>query len=252
MNEQLNQIYLQFLKIAKKSDSNTWQSVKTLSSNPLFEQEDLFFTLDIQNPILDLDPDVDWCETHFKERISGMPLNPGESYKSWPYYHRDVNNDDLFRQGGVFSHTYMERFWPKNAGEIYPGETRQGIRYEYGDLNDVINHIRENPNSRQAFLSIWHPEDQSNMGVRVPCTIGYWFKRSNGKLNVTYLIRSCDIVRHFRNDIYLTWLLLQHVCEETEIDMGEIKMWIGSLHCFQSDFYYIKKTILQDVWNPNN
>jgi thymidylate synthase len=250
MKEQIKQVYQEFLNNSKNSGSSTWQSIKTSQSNPILEQEDLFLRLDIDNPILDLEPDAEWCDIHFSERVSGIPLNPGESYKHWPYYYQNVDNDSLFRASGQFSHTYMERFWPKHA-EMPLGEVRQGIRYEYGDLNDVINHLKENPNTRQAFLTIWHPEDQSNMGVRVPCTIGYWFKKSGDKLNVTYLIRSCDIVRHFRNDIYLTWLLLEHVCNKTDIEMGKVSMWIGSLHCFQSDLYYIKKSILKDVWNSN-
>lgn len=245
MNESLLKIFNNFLEQAVPAESTHWQAVPLDDRNPMYEQENIFFDINIENPILDLNPDTEWCEVHFKERVSGKPFNPGDSYKQWPYYYKDINNDELFRQGGKFSHTYMERFWPKYAGAGIKTIPNMGIRYEYGDLQDVINLLKSQPGTRQAFLSIWHPEDQSNSGVRVPCTIGYWFKKKGNPLNVTYLIRSCDIVRHFRNDIYLTWLLLCHVAEELNLEPGTISMWIGSLHCFKSDFYYIKNKILK-------
>ena len=100
--------------------------------------------------------------------------------------------------------------------------------------------------TRQAFLSIWHPEDQSNNDVRLPCTIGYWFKISNNVLNMTYLIRSCDARRHFRNDVYMTQRLaldMLSYLDNPKISIGKMSMWVGSFHCFESDRYFINKEI---------
>jgi len=210
----------------------------------MYEMENIFFKIGVIDPIQELQPDEDWCKYHFQERIGGKPLNPGQSYQFWPYYNRtELNNDQLFRGSGIFSHTYMERFWPKKAGNFHL-HTRQGIRYEYGDLNDLIDLLKRDPDTRQAFLPIWFPEDTGvKENQRVPCTLGYWFKKNRTSLNVTYLIRSCDIVRHFRNDLYLTHLLLKHVSENLGLMDGYISVWIGSLHCFGPDFYHIKKLI---------
>ena len=132
----------------------------------------------------------------------------------------------------------MERYWCKGF---------KGIRFNYGDLNDIIERLKNNTYTRQAFLSVWHPEDQSNEGVRVPCTIGYWFYRNGNKLDCTYLIRSCDAVRHFRNDIYMTYRLLEHVGINIGLLPGNLKMWIGSFHCFQSDLYTLKKYVRDTI-----
>jgi hypothetical protein len=243
MDKRINNIYIDFLNKSIQSDANDWQSVKIETNNPMYEIQNLFFELDFNDPIEQINPDVEWCKIHFQERVGGSPLNPGESYKAWPYYYKGINNDDLFRSnGGIFSHTYMERFWPKYDEN---NNLRYGIRYLYGDLNDVIERLYKNKSTRQAFLGIWHPEDQSNNNVRVPCTIGYWFKVNNNKLDCTYLIRSCDIVRHFRNDIYLTYLLMRFVAVSIGVEIGKLNMWVGSLHSFKSDFYYIKNTIIK-------
>lgn len=230
LKKQLNTLF----KKGKESLSNQWQSVEIPSHNPIVEVQNLFFTVDsIKDLVEDFNPDLPWAEDHFLERINGEPINPGVQYQNWPYY-RDINNDDLFRSSGKFSHNYMERYWCKGF---------KGIRFNYGDLNDIIQRLIENKYTRQAFLAVWHPEDQSNHGERVPCTIGYWFNMQDGKLCITYLIRSCDAIRHFRNDMYMTYRLLDHVASIINVPTGSISTWIGSFHCFKSDLYTLRKLI---------
>lgn len=232
MNIKILELYQEFITEWRYSSNEEWQSVKINNKNPLVEvyNTNLSFK-DIDKPVSYFAPDLPWAEEHFLERINGKPINPGEQYKNWPYYNNG-NNEELFRSTGKFSHNYMERYWCSDL---------KGRRYNNGDLNDIIERLKDNPYNRQSFLSVWHPEDQSNNNVRVPCTIGYWFYYQEGKLNVNYLIRSCDIVRHFRNDCYMTYRLLQHVCERTNLSIGDMHMWIGSLHCFKSDLYSIRK-----------
>ena len=214
-----------------------WQAQKI--DNTMIELEDLFFQMQVPNSPEELalltNADLPWAEDHFKERLAG-PSNPGETYKYWPYY----KDDEKWREDDLFSHTYQERFWPPKI---------KGVRYTMGNIYDIVKRIKNNKTTRQAFFSIWHPEDQSNEQLRrLPCTIGYWFKVKNDVLKVTYLIRSCDAIRHLHNDIYLTGRLLQHMAEKTETKVGQISMWIGSLHCFESDLYELNKR-KKNVWD---
>jgi hypothetical protein len=236
----------------KDSKSDKWQAlpgVATISGNPIIEVCDLFVKMQMENRCYFIgDPvekvilllgretgaDLPWAEDHFQERVSGVPTNPGEQYKNWPY----CNNFQDFLEGGYFSHTYQERFWPHG----------KGLRYDLGNWADVKKRMVEDTHTRQAFLAIWHPEDQSNNGVRVPCSIGYWFKVTDGFLNITYLIRSCDARRHLRNDVYMAQRLAMDMLfclheNGVSLKLGQMNMWIGSLHCFQSDMYTIKKQI---------
>lgn len=156
----------------------------------------------------------------------------------------------------TFNHNYMQRYWPKYAGMTEGGvinETtfepdymwpHRGIKYEYGDLFDVINLLGDDPLTRQAYLPIWFPEDTGGGAKRAPCTIGYHFMMRNNHLDVNYHIRSCDFVRHFRDDLYLTARLVEWVIERLQerddlwlsIRPGKFYMQIGSLHCFANDF----------------
>jgi len=238
MKSEIAKAYNVLLDQNKVSDNNEWQSISIDKKNPLVEVTDLFLNLGSTTRIKEeTNADLPWSEDHFQERICGKPINPGNQYKNWPYY-KGIDNDNLFRDSGKFSHNYMERYWCKGF---------KGIRFNYGDLNDIIERLKNNTYTRQAFLSVWHPEDQSNEGVRVPCTIGYWFYRNGNELDCTYLIRSCDAVRHFRNDIYMTYRLLEHVGINIGLLPGNLKMWIGSFHCFQSDLYTLKKYVRDTI-----
>ena len=219
--------------------SNKWQAVEIEDRVKMLEIDNLFIEMDICETIKELEletkADLPWSEDHFNERLSGA-TNPGEQYKNWPYYRASLDNE-RFRKNNHFSHTYQERFWPPKI---------KGIRYKMGDYLDVKKRLKNDNTTRQAFLAIWHPEDQSINEVRLPCTIGYWFKIKNGKLNISYLIRSCDARRHFRNDIYMTQRLamdmLKHL-DNNKIKLGKLSVWIGSFHCFESDLYSLKKQI---------
>lgn len=230
MNQSLYKAWDLLISESSLSENQTWQSVSIDSKNPMLE----VFNIDlIFHNRHGLNEDQPWCENHFLERINGLPINPGIQYKNWPYY-RESDDDQLFRESGKFSHNYMERYWCKG---------HSGIRYRYGDLNDIIDRLKTNLYTRQAYLSVWHPEDQGNHKVRVPCTLGYWFYFQNGKLNMKYLIRSCDAVRHLKNDVYLSYRLLEHVADAIGAKHGDLHMWIGNLHCFMSDLYFLKKCV---------
>jgi hypothetical protein len=240
---------------SSKVYTGTWQGISTEGRPDLmtYEARDVFFKvqvntedlLQLQGQIL---PNIPWADEHFVERVGGQPLNPPPSWVKWPYAH----SANKFREDGKFNHTYPERFWPKYANkgadrphDMFDGQPaiHTGIRYEYGDLQDVINLLIKDPHTRQAYLPIFFPEDTGAVhGDRIPCTLGYHFMVRDGRLHVFYPIRSCDFVRHFRDDVYLAVRLLLHVldCVRVEhrglyLSPGDLSVWIGSLHCFAND-----------------
>jgi hypothetical protein len=195
-------------------------------------------------------PDLPWAENHFQERVSGQPLNPAPSYRDWPY-HSASERDRFVREGGAFDHTYPERFWPKraNPGEVMQfqsgrsAEVNVGIRFAYGDLLDVVELLHKDPFTRQAYLPVFFPEDTGAVdGQRVPCTLGYHFIRRGAALDCNYLMRSCDMYRHFSNDVYMAarltqWIVDQITTEGALVWTGNLTMFISNLHLFRGDVW---------------
>lgn len=216
------------------------------------------YQFDLEAYAGDIKPNLPWADDHFDERVCGYPINPGTEWENWPY---GKSAATFLDERGKFNHNYMERYWPKLAGRVTeptldagtfiagltgarPGPVHRGIMYDYGDLNDVVKLLASDPYTRQAYLPVWFPEDTGGGSKRAPCTIGYHFLMRDGKLDVNYHIRSCDFVRHFRDDIYLTvrlalWVIAQ--CRDIDprwksVVPGRYVMQIGSLHIFRNDY----------------
>lgn len=67
--------------------------------------------------------------------------------------------------------------------------------------------------------------------------MGYHFiysEESKG-LDCVYTMRSCDIVRFYRDDIYMAGRLLQYVAENVGHSPGQLVVHIDNLHCFPGD-----------------
>lgn len=249
-------------------DTGRWQGVPTKGKPDLMTQEILNWSAVVPIPSnisglqMAINPNLPWAEDHFQERVSGNPTNPDVSYEYWPWW-KGQAQASMVADGQVFTHTYSERFWPKHAWEMSSkGETHItpkgvlcGIRYEYGDLNDVINLLARDPFTRQAYLPIFFPEDTGAVhGGRIPCTLGYHFMRRGWTLHIWYEIRSCDYVRHLRDDLYLASRLCQHVLRELQeirnihrlepelwdkVMVGNLYFLTHSLHYHQGDAHHI-------------
>jgi hypothetical protein len=203
----------------------------------------------------EIQPNLPWADNHFEERVGGKPINPGVEWANWPW----AKSAGGFIEGGIFNHNYMERYWPKHAGENWAERIADhyvpntGIRHTYGDLNDVVQLMLKDPLTRQAYLPIFFPEDTGvGDGGRKPCTLGYQFIMRDNLLHVYYPMRSCDLLRHFRDDCYLTvrlalWLLEQ-LNEQSgwsapwkDVRLGSLQMHMTSLHCFIGDYLLMRK-----------
>lgn len=221
---------------------NSWQS--EAAPSPAHELHNVIFETDVFDSLTQwqetCEPDLPWAEEHFLERIGGFPLNPPPSYVNWPWHSKDEATR-FIKEGGRFDHTYPERYWPQGTGRWTGNATDPSDWHPYGNLMDVVRLLRKDPWTRQAYLPVWYPEDTGSvLGQRVPCTLGYHFIRNGCTLDCNYFIRSCDLTRHYKNDIYLTGRLLQHVVEKVQGKdgypyAGKLTVFISNLHLFTAD-----------------
>jgi hypothetical protein len=253
-------------------DTGHWQALKDVPQTQTRELRAVTLTYEIPRHRTELQaevqPNLPWAENQFQERVGGEPLNPGETYLDWPWYKGNVStHQDRMEK---FSHTYMERYWPRFTGAyaaeppdggpgyggvfLQGGEPRgqKGIRYRYGDLNDVVKLLAREPYTRQAYLPVWFPEDTgAHANQRVPCSLGYHFMLREKKLHCLYTIRSCDFLRHFRDDVYMTARLVQWMIEKAQLHHlkyewddvvpGDLTMVMHSLHVFEGDMPKMRK-----------
>lgn len=245
-----------------------WQG-KDVSKDPAattYELRNVAFEIplvveDLHHWRREIEPNLPWADDHFLERVGGEPLNPGVQWANWPW----AKSAAKFKQER-FNHTYMERLWPKYARvtedgklPVTPGgftdtrryppmnlrKTRFGIGYSYGDLQDFVQMLANEPYTRQAWIPLFFPEDTGfGDGGRKPCTLGYQIIIRDSHAHLWYPLRSCDLVRHWRDDCYLAVRLLLWVIEQcrkinpsfwNEVVPGSYAMHCTSLHIFEND-----------------
>lgn len=162
----------------------------------------------------------EWVEMEWKDRLLGG-RNPGRAWR----LRREVWLQFLEYGGsagkgglGRFSYTYSERMGGKN-------------------LQAIISRIKEDPTSRQLYLSVWdRSSDIQRLGHRrVPCSLGYHFMIRDGQLHLTYSMRSCDFATHYPNDIALATMMQRYVADETGYEVGSFTHFINSFHVYQRD-----------------
>ena len=180
-------------------------------------------------------PTMPWAEDHFRERVSGQPLNPPPSHKQWL-----TKTEDYLSDSKKFSHSYPERLWPKGL--------TKGIRFDTADLHDAVKLLKANPTTRQCFVPIYFPEDLTAalQNERVPCTIGWHFIIRQNQVHVFYPMRACDALRHFHNDLYFANRLAIWIKDQAgldEVEMGHMHFSCTSFHCFVNDKYALNKAI---------
>ena len=213
-SEALNEIQRDLTEMGITIHPQTMQD-KFVANDPNYETKELqcysYMVKDAANSIDQLRPTQPWAEQEFMERISGLALNPGTAWLS----RRDVWTEYL--HGGKFAYTYPERM--------------------AGKLERIIKEIKTNPDSRQLYLNIWEGTDVQYMGgvSRVPCSLGYLFQVRGGKLNITYMMRSCDYATHFQNDVFLATSLMIYIANRTNLKPGNFTHFIGSFHIYKKD-----------------
>ena len=226
------------------TDVGEWQGIKGGETGRTYELEDVSFQsripADVYQLVTQLRPNMPWAEDHFNERVGGVPVNPPPSARYWPFTQR--GHKEHLDDQGHFSHTYPERLWPKYANPEPNKSENFGVRFTLGDLEDVVELLARSPQTRQAFIPIWFPEDTgATASQRVPCTLGYHVMIRGTEMKIVYYIRSCDLLRHFVDDVYLAMRLCQWLCQRvseklsTPVVPRQLVMHISSLHIFEAD-----------------
>lgn len=164
----------------------------------------------------DLNPTQPWANQEWFDReagINGEPRNPGTAWEM----RREVW-EPLLEPDGRFSYTYSERLWRASPLKI-------------------IQAMRENPASRQAYISIWDPiDDSGRLGKhRVPCSLGYQLMIRDGKLDITYFMRSSDFATHWDNDCWLALMFQHWAARELDVPPGSFTHIVSSLHAYAKD-----------------
>ena len=121
-----------------------------------------------------------------------------------------------------------------DLGHIYGYQWRSWPDYNGGhvdQISEVIEQIKNNPNSRRLIVSAWNVADINNMNLP-PCHILFQFYVANGKLSCQLYQRSADTFLGVPFNIASYALLTMMVAQVCELEPGDFVYTTGDTHLY--------------------
>ncbi|MFP7169356.1 thymidylate synthase [Terribacillus sp. 7520-G] len=141
---------------------------------------------------------------------------------------------EKFKQLILTDDAFSERFG--HLGDVY-GKQWRSWETTKGDsidqLQDVIETIKKNPDSRRLIVSAWNPEDVPTMALP-PCHTMFQFYVADNKLSCQLYQRSGDIFLGIPFNIASYSLLTHLIAKECGLEVGEFIHTIGDAHLYSN------------------
>ena len=170
-----------------------------------------------------------WDDWPFK-KYSESPEYQGEDIKEFA---EKIKNDDEFAKK-----------WG-NLGPVYGHQWRNFNGVD--QLKNVINEIKNNPDSRRLIVSSWNPVDIPFMALP-PCHSFYQFYVADGKLSLQLYQRSGDVFLGVPFNIASYSLLLMMVAKVCHLECGTFVHTIGDTHIYSNHIDQVKLQLTREPY----
>lgn len=135
-----------------------------------------------------------------------------------------------------------------DLGHIYGYQWRSWPDYDGGHIDqitEVVNTIKNNPDSRRIIVNAWNVADIKNMNLP-PCHAFFQFYVADGKLSLQLYQRSADIFLGVPFNIASYALLLQMMAQVTGLEAGEFVHTLGDAHIYTNHLEQVKLQLTRD------
>lgn len=148
------------------------------------------------------------------------------------YCQRILEDDEFARQHGDLGNIYgvQWRHWKTMDGQ------------EIDQIQNVIDTLKNNPDSRRMIVSAWNPEDIPNMALP-PCHTMFQFYVINGRLSCQLYQRSGDAFLGIPFNISSYALLTHLIANEVGLEVGEFVHTIGDAHIYLNHLDQVKEQL---------
>jgi thymidylate synthase len=99
-------------------------------------------------------------------------------------------------------------------------------------IDNIVNKIKTNPDSRTLIINIWHPEF---LGLYPPCIYSYQIRILENKINLIVIQRSCDVINVLPINLIMSGYILSYFANKTGYNMDKIIFQIGDAHIYNKD-----------------
>ncbi|WP_353990327.1 thymidylate synthase [Pediococcus argentinicus] len=171
--------------------------------------------------------------TDFGHRATTDPeFNKEYQIQKKDFDQRILNDDDFSKKYGDLGNVYGSqwRAWKTSTGETID------------QISDVIEMIKNNPDSRRMIVSAWNPEDVPSMALP-PCHTMFQFYVADGKLSCQLYQRSADIFLGVPFNIASYALLTEMIAKATGLKPGTFVHTLGDAHIYSNHMEQVKEQL---------
>ena len=157
------------------------------------------------------------------------------------------NNTQYLKDNGV---TIWDEWADENGnlGPIYGVQWRSWKTFNnksVDQITNLINNIKDNPNSRRHIVSSWNVGELDLMALP-PCHCFFQFYVSKGSLSCQLYQRSADVFLGVPFNIASYALLLSLVASVTNYKVGEFVYTLGDFHIYKNHVEQAKIQLERD------
>ena len=169
-----------------------------------------------------------------KERIidnEKRAFNMEYAEAEWQWYLSGDRNID--KLGLLYGK--IPAIWKRMSDEDGNVNSNYGWQWERKyQLDKVVAQLRDNPDTRQAAISIYDGKEISKYKYDTPCTYAVQFTVVDNKLDMCVVMRSNDLWFGFCNDQYQFSKLQEMVSKRTGYEMGVYYHFAHNLHIYDN------------------
>lgn len=135
-------------------------------------------------------------------------------------------------------------------GELGPVYGKQWRNFEGVDqITEVINSIKNNPNSRRLLVSAWNPKEIPVMAKSglPPCHTLFQFYVADGKLSCQLYQRSADVFLGVPFNIASYALLTMMVAQVCGLEYGDFVHTFGDAHLYSNHITQTKEQLSREI-----
>ena len=149
----------------------------------------------------------------------------------WQWYLSGDRNID--KLGELYGK--VPAIWKRMANEYDEVNSNYGWQWKrQHQLDKVITMLRDNPDTRQAAISIYDGKEIHQYNHDTPCTYAIQFTILNGRLDMCVTMRSNDLWYGFCNDQYCFSELQRLVSTQLNIEPGTYYHFAHNMHLYNN------------------
>ncbi len=133
----------------------------------------------------------------------------------------------------------------KELGPVYGAQWRNGV----DQVQDLINEIKNNPNSRRMIISAWNVAELNKMALP-PCHTLVQFDLHDGKLNAQLYQRSNDAFLGGFFNVASYSLFMHMIASHLDLEVGSFVHTFGNVHIYHNHIDQVKQLLTRNVLKP--